>query len=116
MAIKEKNLINETLLSLPSSMRMFRINCGMAWIGKIVKRIKNKIIIENPRVFHGAPSGFPDLAGWKTITITSDMIGKKIAIFTGYEIKATGDLSNDQKRFKKLLIESGGIFKTIRNS
>jgi len=116
MGLKEKTLINTILLNLPEHIKLFRINCGMAWTGKFINKIKNKITLENPRPFHGAPNGFPDLAGWESITITPEMVGKKIAVFTGYEVKATGDLSKKQENFKKKLIEDGGNFIKVTNN
>jgi ribosomal protein L13 len=41
------------------------------------------------------------------------MVGKKIAVFTAEEIKATGKLSKDQKRFKKIIKRMGGIVRVI---
>jgi hypothetical protein len=68
------------------------------------------IIIKNPRPFHGLPEGFPDMAGWAETEITPDMVGKKIAIFTAYELKATGEMTDEQKNFRRVLLDMGGIF------
>lgn len=35
----------------------------------------------------GLPAGFPDLFGFRTITVTPGMVGKEIAVFCGIEIK-----------------------------
>lgn len=113
MGHKEKKIINEVLLNLPKNKRLIRVNAGMAWSGKIVKREKQVLILKNPRPFHGVPAGWPDLIGWEEITITPDMVGKKLAVFCGEEIKATGKLSAPQKAFKKLLLKMGGIFREI---
>jgi len=114
MGIKEKNLINETLLNLPKNMRMFRTNSGMGWTGNIINKTKTSITIQNPRPFHGMPKGFPDLFGWECVEITPDMIGQKIAVATGYEVKATGKLRKCQENFKKMFESFGGVFKVIR--
>lgn len=113
MGLKEKRLTNERLLNLKPTERLFRINAGMAWTGEIVKNNKQIIILKNPRPFWGAPAGWPDLAGWETIEITPEMVGQKIAVFKFEEVKATGDLSKDQKKFKKLILKMGGIFKKL---
>lgn len=115
MGAKEKNLIDRTLLSLPAGCRMFRTNSGFGWTGTIVKKEKNMITISNPRPFRGLPEGFPDLFGWTEIEISPDMVGKKIAVATGYEVKATGNLRKSQQAFKKVLDAAGGIFKTIKD-
>ena len=91
MAQKERDIINDRLKNLPEDTRLFRINSGMGWTGKIVKKYDNFIILENPRPFHAAPEGWPDLAGIKSIEITPDMVGKRIGVFYCEEIK-TGNL------------------------
>lgn len=110
MGSKEKNLINEYLLELPENMRLFRFNAGMGWAGTPIGSPDHQLILKNPRPFHGAPKGFPDTAGWTTVEITPEMVGQKVAVFTGVEAKATGRLSGDQVRFKSLIESAGGKF------
>jgi len=114
MGKKERKIINKVLSELPDNERLFRINAGMGWAGKIVKHTGKFIVLADPFPFHGAPTGWPDLAGWETVKITADMVGETVAIFKGCEVKATGGLNKDQKAFKRLLKKMGGIFKTIR--
>ena len=114
MGLKENNLISKILLNLPKNIFLFRINCGMAWTGKIIKQNSNTITLKNYRPFHGAPTGTPDLIGWQTITITPDMVGQKIAVFYGKEVKATGDLSPDQKKVRKFMIDSACFYDVAR--
>ena len=115
MAKQERKIIDDILSTLPENKRLFRINAGMAWAGGIVRQDRNNIILRNQRPFHGAPKGWPDLAGWETIEITSDMIGQKIAVFVAEEVKATGSLSNEQENFKNTLEKMGGIFRIIQD-
>ena len=114
MGFKEKNLINEFLSNLPENMRMFRTNSGMGWAGKSVKK-GDITLIKNARPFHGMPEGWPDITGWETITITPDMVGQKIAVFSVVEVK-TGSLklSDKQNRFKELILKMGGQFTELR--
>ena len=114
MGTKENKLKNKVLRELPENMRMFRTNSGMAWTGKVIAR-KGIMWIKNPRPFHGLPEGFPDFAGWTSCEITPDMVGKKIAVFTAYELKATGRLTKEQRNFQKVLESMGGIFKIIKD-
>lgn len=62
------------------------------------------------RVKYGLTPGAPDIVGYTSMTITEDMIGKKIAVFTGIEVK-TGNAtrSKHQKNFANQLIKAGGI-------
>jgi hypothetical protein len=123
MGIKEKEIINKRLTNLENNERLFRINAGMGWVGKeiwiskdCVSRLKKgDLVIKNPSALHAAPEGWPDLAGWTEIEITEDMIGKKIAVFTAEEIKATGKLSKMQKKYKEIILRMGGIFRVIKN-
>jgi len=114
LGFKEKERINQILHNLPKNKRLFRINAGNAWTGKLLKRDMNHIVLGNPRVFHGAPNGFPDLCGFESIEITEDMVGQHIAVFVGEEIKVTGKLSPAQINFKTIVESLGGIFRVIK--
>lgn len=113
MGKKERDIINERLLTLADNERLFRINAGMGWAGKVTRKGRF-VVIDNPRPFHGAPDGFPDLAGWTTVEITSDMVGRRVAIFTSEEVKATGKLTADQERFKAVIERMGGIHRILK--
>lgn len=56
-----------------------------------------------------------DLIGWKTITITPDMVGQKVAVFLSVECKREGWVPNEndnreqaQRRWADLVNEAGG--------
>ena len=106
MGYKENNLIKRVLLSAKANnQRLVRINSGMGWISEkctCYPPAGNGVswghFIE-VRPFHGAPEGTPDICGFTSVTVTQDMVGKKVAIFTGLEVKATGkDLRPRQKK------------------
>lgn len=65
---------------------------------------------------YGLAPDTPDIVGFTTIEITQEMVGQKIAQFTGYEIK-TGDAvqTAGQKNFQKILESMGGKYKVIRS-
>jgi hypothetical protein len=66
-------------------------------------------------VLHAAPEHWPDLAGWTSVIVTPDMIGQKVAIFTGEEVKAGKDrLSKGQRKFGELIERMGGVFRVVR--
>lgn len=103
-----------------------RANTGKAWVGKPVKGedifrhlkmfgTKNCILLVNPRRFVAMFEGFPDVFGWDTVEITPDMVGQRVAVFVGDELKATGRLSALQKKFGDLLTRMGGRFNVIRD-
>lgn len=125
MGLKENSLIKKVLLSARSrNQRLIRVNSGMGWISENKVRVSTPtkvvlypgdILLRKARPFHGAPEGTPDICGFTSVTVTDDMVGKPVAIFTGYEVKATGDLRPRQKKFGDMIRMMGGIFKVVRS-
>lgn len=117
MGLKEKLAINDILKNMDKGTRLFRINSGQGWTGEIVQHNGEILILANPRPLHAAPSGWPDLCGWQTIVITPDMVGKKLAVFKGIEVK-TGKqtLRKKQESLRDIIIEMGGIFEVHKDS
>tara|TARA_E500000331_G_scaffold57142_1_gene51320 strand:+ start:2976 stop:3347 length:372 start_codon:yes stop_codon:yes gene_type:complete len=66
---------------------------------------------EGGRLVHfGLCKGSSDLIGWKTKTITQDMVGSKVAIFTAIEVKKPKKNATDlQDHFIKVVNAAGGI-------
>lgn len=100
--------------------RLFRNNVAKAWVGKTIGPFDTHktfplnpgdIIIRSPRRLHaGLCKGSSDLIGWTPVTITSDMVGKTVAVFTAAECKAkTGRASKEQKLFINAVQSSNGI-------
>lgn len=53
--------------------------------------------------------GASDLIGWRTIEITPDMVGQKIAQFVAVEVKTSdGKASADQLKFLRNVNAAGG--------
>jgi hypothetical protein len=113
--MKEREKINEILANLSPSERLFRINAGTGWQGKIIEHSRSIIVLANPRPLHAAPKDWPDLCGWETIEITPEMVGQKIAVFKGVEVKISGRLTPGQRKFGELIERMGGIFQVIRD-
>lgn len=114
MGQKERDIINPRLISLADNERLFRSNAGMAWAGNAVRK-GDITIIKNARPFHGMPTGWPDLTGWTSVTITPDMVGKTVAIFTAEEVKATGKIipGSEQDGFREIITRMGGIHRVL---
>jgi len=115
MGAQERNLINTRLAGLAPNERLFRANVGVAWAGKAVRKGRFTVIAD-ARPFHGMPEGFPDLVGWTAVTITPDMVGQRVAVFTAEEVKATGRLGKLQRAWRDLIVRMGGIHRTIKPS
>lgn len=64
----------------------------------------------------GLARGSADLIGWRTITITPDMVGKQIAVFTSIEVKTpTGRLAPAQHNWQAAVRSAGGIAGVARS-
>lgn len=105
--------------------RLFRNNTAMSWVGHSQKFTctqsvlvnRGDVLIRNARPLHsGLCVGSSDLIGWCPIKITSDMVGKTLAVFTAVEVKTlTGVLSSTQKNFIDVVNKSGGIGRVVRS-
>ena len=67
----------------------FRNNVGGAWSGRKVGTLKNgDTVIRKARwIEFGLVKGSGDTIGWKSVTITPDMVGQKVAQFLSLEYK-----------------------------
>lgn len=60
-------------------------------------------------VTFGLARGSADLIGWRTLTITPEMVGQRIAVFTSIEVKTpTGRLAPAQKHWLHAVRTAGG--------
>ena len=80
------------------SCRLFRNNTGTL-----------RDINGRPVTF-GLCKGSADLIGWTVRTITPEMVGQTVAIFTSIEVKAaTGRIRPDQQQWLNAVEAAGGI-------
>jgi hypothetical protein len=96
----ETNLMKSIMaaISKPGT-RVFRNNCGA------YKDATGRFIrygVANP--------GGADLIGWRSITITPDMVGKPVAVFTAVEVKGPKTrISPEQQNFIDRVRSAGGL-------
>lgn len=65
----------------------------------------------------GLCKGSSDLIGWTPMTVTEDMVGEQIAVFTAVEVKTTkGRVSKEQKAFIDAVQNAGGIGVVCRSA
>ena len=58
----------------------------------------------------GLARGSADLIGWRTITITPEMVGTQLAVFTSIEVKTpNGRIRPDQHAWERTVSNAGGI-------
>ncbi len=67
-------------------------------------------------VSFGLCKGSADLIGWTTRTITPEMVGQQVAVFTSIEVKtATGRLRPEQQQWLDAVQAAGGIAGVARS-
>jgi hypothetical protein len=67
-------------------------------------------------VRYGLQPGSSDLIGWRTVTITPDMVGQRIAVFTSIEVKTpTGRVKPEQQQWLDAVQAAGGIAGVARS-
>lgn len=107
----EKQISDRVLAKHPM---MFRnaVGYGIATSPKAIHRMKDgKLLLD-----HGSPirfglyPGSSDMLGFREIVVTPGMVGWKLAIFQGIEIKTEHDrLSKEQRIWNRVLQEAGAI-------
>ena len=104
--------------------RLFRQNVGKTWIGKSEKITREcnryvfpgDVVIRQARRFNVGFEGQSDLGGWHSITVTPEMVGRKLAIYTALEVKTkTGRIKKAQQRFINLVRAAGGLAGVVRS-
>ncbi len=66
-------------------------------------------------VRYGLCPGSSDLIGYRTITITPDMVGQRLAVFAAVEVKDRGRLTAQQEAFLNLIQQAGGLAGVARS-
>lgn len=98
--MSEKAIQSRILLVLGSKpgIRIFRntVGVGRTPDGSIVR--------------FGLCPGSGDLIGWTETTVTPEMVGRKVAVFTSVEVKSDkGKLRHDQENWLKVIQVAGGF-------
>nr|DAF19084.1 MAG TPA: Nuclease [Caudoviricetes sp.] len=113
MKKSEHEIQNEIRVAVgkEQSATLFRANVGEAWTGTLAASKLNRIVIEDARRFRsGLPIGFPDLFGFRTVTVTPEMVGRKLAVFAFLEVKKPGGrTSKAQEKMHAFLHEAGAV-------
>lgn len=111
MTNRETKLSKHILLAAQENgYTLFRNQVGAGWAGDSVKN-DSVVLIRNPRfVKYGLLEGSGDFIGWKSVTITSDMVGETVPVFASIEVKTkTGKASKAQLTWKNNLDRAGAI-------
>jgi hypothetical protein len=118
--MSESVIMRQVMLALSSmGTTIFRQNVGQGVVGRIMWIRKPQSILVNAgdavvrgaRVFHaGLCPGSSDLVGWRSVVVTEEMVGRRLAVFTAIETKdPRGRTSPEQQNFIDRLNMAGGI-------
>jgi hypothetical protein len=94
--------------------RLFRQNTGLAWVGKVERRVgmvrinPGDVVIRNARPFHAGVVGMSDLGGWMPVEITKEMVGAKIAVYAQVEVKENARPTKEQIAWIDAVGAAGG--------
>ena len=119
MGIKESNSNNTYHRTLTRWQRLWRVNSGQGWRGRILDKKNGVLKLINFSPFFGMPAGTPDNIGFDSIIITPEMVGRRVAVFVGTEIKATKNdkLSKKQREWRdNIIVPMGGIHREVRET
>lgn len=102
--LAESEILKRALLKWSKAgSRLFRNQVGAAYT------------LAGNRVTTGLGKGSSDLIGWTPVTITNDMVGQTVAVFTAIECKtAKGKIKPEQQNFIDVVRQSGGIAEIYR--
>jgi len=91
--------------------RVFRNNVGVGWTGTVKRLPGGRVLIEDARPLDaGLCKGSSDLIGWKSITVTPEMVGRSLAVFVAVEVKGPKTrITPEQTNFIDRVISAGGL-------
>lgn len=118
MGLLENNLKNNYERTLTKWQRVWRCNSGQAWSGKVISRAKGVLSLIGFGPVELWPKGTPDLIGFDSIIITPDMVGKRVAVFVGTELKASKSDKLKKKQIEwrdKIIVPMGGVHRHVKH-
>ncbi|MGB7568377.1 MAG: hypothetical protein WBM07_10975 [Chitinivibrionales bacterium] len=115
----ESPIQNKIMLALGGrpDVRIFRNNVGNGFFGKAFEESGRCItLIDYRRVQFGLAVGSSDLIGFKSVTITPDMVGRRVAVFLSPEVKKPGATGKThQKDWRDMVNGFGGISGIVKS-
>ena len=115
--MSEHAIQTEIRLGISGKATMFRNNVAVSWVGDVTELKDGSVLIRNARRLHaGLCEGSSDLIGWRSLIITPEMVGERIAVFAALEVKSkTGRATAGQKNFCERVIEAGGLAGIVKS-
>lgn len=105
------------LLSVGREVRLFNNPVGNGWMGQVTSETPQRVVLAYPRrIAFGLHRGSGDLIGWRSVTITPDMVGRTVAVLASVEVKsATGKPRADQVHWAETVRAAGGFAGVARS-
>ena len=123
--MKEQPLLKRILLACSNGpARLYRMNVGQGWIGQSRRFTKTQtitvhpgdVVVRNARPFRSGVEGMHDLIGWRSVEITKEWLGKRVAVFASLEVKTpTGAVRPMQKVWNDNVTRAGGLSGIVRS-
>lgn len=118
--MSEQELQQRALIQLSRGpVRLFRNNVALGWVGQshVIRQCctlqlhPGDVVIRKGRPLHaGLAPGSGDAVGWRTVTITPEMVGQQVAVFASIEFKAPrGRVSTEQQAWDATVRAAGGL-------
>lgn len=97
-------------------LQAIRMACSRGAVRLFRNQVGTYKLADGRCVSSGLAVGSADLIGWRTIEVTPDMIGRRIAVFASVEVKAeSGKVRPEQKAWSDAVIDAGGIAGIVRS-
>ncbi len=118
MSAKEAPLMRRIMMKLTESpaVRVFRNNVGSGFQGRTVHEGTGEVVLTGARrIKFGLCEGSSDLIGWTTLTVTPEMVGRRVAVFTALEVKRDKKQkpTPEQVNFLRAVRQAGGIAEVV---
>ena len=109
----------EIRLAIGREACMFNNPRGNGWMGKVLSESAERVVLLNPRrVTFGLHPGASDLVGWRSVLVTPEMVGTRLAAFCSLEIKKPGGkhpVTPEQQAWIDAVARAGGFAGVARN-
>lgn len=123
--MKEMDILRQVMRLSTGAVRLFRNNVGSFYTGKIERVRGTGVVTVNPGdvvirsarlVDCGLQEGSGDLIGWKSVEVTQDMVGQRVALFVSIEVKGEGGrVSAAQQVWLGVVRKFGGLAGVARS-
>lgn len=116
----ESDIKRRLLLWIPHRWRarLFNNPVGEAWVGKESNLAHiGHVVLAHRRIKYGLATGSSDLIGIASVTVTPEMVGRTLGVFTAIETKyGRRRATQEQSSFITMVRDMGGIAGVARTS